>query len=64
MLSLRGYIGSVVQWIEFEIPVLTIAVRIRSESQEIERTTENEQRKTESGQREISEFSEISVGCP
>ena len=25
-------IGSVVQWIEFKIPVLTIAVRIRSES--------------------------------
>ena len=25
-------IGSVVQWIEYKIPVLTIAVRIRSES--------------------------------
>ena len=36
-------IGSVVQWIEFEIPVLTIAVRIRSESQ----ITENGEVKTE-----------------
>ena len=36
-------IGSVVQWIEFKIPVLTIAVRIRSES------LTNGKRKAENG---------------
>ena len=33
LLLLQIGIGPVVQWIEFKIPVLTIAVRIRSGSQ-------------------------------
>ena len=55
---MRGYIGSVVQWIEFEIPVLTIAVRIRSESH-IERTTERRKRKTMDNRRFVESDSEL-----
>ena len=46
------YIGSVVQWIEFKIPVLTIAVRIRSES----RKNEKRNRRTKQEQRVLAHY--------
>ena len=57
LLSLHGCIGSVVQWIEFEIPVLTIAVRIRSESQKLK--IESGRRKTMDNRRIVESDSEF-----
>ena len=57
LLTLHGCIGSVVQWIEFEIPVLTIAVRIRSESQKLK--IESGRRKTMDNRRIVESDSEF-----
>ena len=57
LLTLHGCVGSVVQWIEFETPVLTIAVRIRSESQKLK--IESGRRKAMDNRRIVESDSEF-----